>query len=324
MKRIALITGVAGQDGSYMAELLLDKGYEVHGLVRALPENHGGVSSRIGHISDRLVLHIGDVSDYATVHELIKKVQPDEVYHLATKHDLKNSLENYLDIQATNVDSTYFFLHSIKELKPVCRFFFASSSKVFGRVNSSPQNERTMTNPSSLYGISKAAGMSLVGMYRNDHDIFACSGVLYNHESPRRDPFFLPKKITSTAAKIKLGLAKELTLGDLDARRDWGFAGDFVEAMWLMLQAEKPEDYVIGTGQTRSVRDVLDIAFGALGLDWKKYVVTDPSLVGAKESLEMVADISKAKERLGWSPRVSFEDLVGMMVAEDMKLNGVK
>lgn len=319
--KIALITGIAGQDGSYMAELLLGKGYAVHGLVKVLPEKQSGALSRISHIADRLVLHVGNVSDYAVVHELIKKVQPDEVYHLATKHDLKNSLENYLEIQGANIDSTYFFLNAIKEIKPNCRFFFASSSKIFGKVSCSPQNELTSLSPNSLYGISKVAGMHLVKMYRDEHNIFACSGILYNHESPRRDPFFLPKKITSTAAKIKFGLAKELKLGDLDAKRDWGFAGDFVEVMWLMLQAEKPEDYVIGTGEIHTVRDVLDVAFGSLGLEWGKYVVTDPSLVGAKEPFEMVADISKVERGLNWKPRVLFKDLIKMMTEEDLKLN---
>ena len=321
--KTALITGIAGQDGSYLAELLLEKGYVVHGLVKNIPEAHANELWRIGHILEKLVLHGGDVSDHAAIRALVAKIQPDEIYHLATKHELKNSLENYLEIQATNIDSTYYLLSSIKEIKPSCKFFFASSSKVFGKAETSPQNEETPLAPNSLYAISKVQGMHLVKMFREE-GIFGCSGILYNHESPRRDPFFLPRKITSTAAKIKLGKENELRLGDLDAKRDWGFAGDYVECMRRMLQMEKPEDYVIGTGEVHSVRDVLDVAFGALGLDWQKYVVRDPALVAMPEPVLAVADITKAKKKLGWEPGVKFEDLIKMMIEEDMRLSEVK
>ena len=318
--KTALITGIAGQDGSYLAELLLSKGYQVHGLEINLLVEKNDVLSKINHILDKIVLHNGDVSDYATVRKLIDKIRPDEVYHLATKHDLKNSLKNYLEIQSTNVDSTYFLLSAIKEMKPYCRFFFASSSKVFGKVSSSPQNEQTVFSPRSLYSISKAAGIYLVNMYRNDHNLFACSGILYNHESPRRDIYFLPRKITRAAARIKAGKEKELVLGNIDAKRDWGFAGDYVEAMWLMLQADEPNDYVIGTGEIHSVKDILDTAFAEIGLNWQNYVIIDKEFFRKEEDILMVANIFKIKNKLSWQPKISFEELIKMMVREDIRI----
>lgn len=318
----ALITGISGQDGSYLAELLLAKGYDVHGLIRPFPGEGGVALPRIRHILDKINLHVGDVSEEATVRELVKVVKPDEIYHLATKHEVGISTQEYLDTRSIDVDSTMYFLSSIDAYQPNCRFFYASSSNVFGAVSSSPQNESTTFNPSSIYSISKVASMYLVRMYRSKKCLFACSGILYNHESPRRDLFFLPRKITSSAAKIKLGFEKELILGDLDARRDWGYAGDFVEAMWLMLQAEKPEDYVIGTGETHSVREVLDIAFELLGLDWSKYVKINDALLRPKEKFEMVADVSKIKKELGWEPKRKFADVIRMMIQEDLRLYG--
>ncbi len=317
--KTVLITGIAGQDGSYLAELLISKGYQVHGLMNSSIEKTNNIS-KINHILKKLVLYNGDVSDYATVHDLVKKIKPDEIYHLATKHDLKNSLNNYYEIQKTNIDSAYYFLNAIKELKPDCKFFFASSSKIFGKVISSPQSEQTALSPNSLYGISKAAGMYLVKMYRDEQDIFACCGILYNHESPRRDLNFLPRKITSMAAKIKFGKEKKLVLGNIEARCDWGFAGDYVEAMWLILQSDKPDDYVIGTGEIHSVKDILDIAFGKIGLDWQKYVVISEEFYRKERNIPMVADISKIKNKLGWQPKKTFEELIRMMVKEDLKL----
>ena len=316
MGKKALITGIAGQDGSYLSELLLAKGYEVHGLVR----KSGGKDGlwRINHILDKLTIHSGDATDYGTVRKLVVEVRPDEIYHLAAKHDLPNSLENYLAIKATNLDSTYFFLSAIKELSPNSKFFFASSSRVFGDAKTSPQSEETPMSPNSLYGISKAAASAVVRMYREKEGIFACSGILFNHESPRRDAKFLTRKVSKAVAGINKGSTQELKLGNLDAVRDWGFAGDFVEAMWLMLQQETPEDYVIGTGEVHSVKDFLDVAFGLVNLDWRKYVKVDETLLRPTES-ELRADISKAKGKLRWTPRIKFEELVQMMVAADIR-----
>lgn len=323
MGKKALITGIAGQDGSYLAELLLDKDYEVHGLVQSF-SCQNNENWRIANVLDKIILHSGDVSNYEMVYRLINKIQPNEVYHLATKHDLENSLQNYYEIQKTNIDSTYYFLNAIKELKPDCRFFFASSNKIFGKVISSPQNEQTIFNPNSLYGISKVASMQLVKMYREEQDIFACFGILYNHESPRRDIYFLPRKITLAAARIKAGKEKELMLGNINIKRDWGFAGDYVEAMWLMLQAEKPDDYVIGSGEIHSIKDILDIAFGEVGLDWRNYVVINREFFRKEGNVPMVADISKIKNKLGWQPKKKFEDLIKMMIKEDIRLNDGK
>lgn len=319
-KKIAFITGITGQDGSYLAELLLDKDYEVYGLVQSFSYQNNE-NWRISHILNKIILHSGDVSNYEIIYELIKKIQPNEVYHLATKHDLENSLQNYYEIQRTNINSTYYFLNAIKELKLDCKFFFASSSNIFGKVISSPQNEQTIFNPNSLYGISKVASMQLVKMYRREQDIFACFGILYNHESPRRDIYFLPRKITRAAARIKAGKEKELVLGNINIKRDWGFAGDYVEAMWLMLQAEKPDDYVIGSGEIHSIKDILDIAFREVGLDWENYIVINREFFRKEGDVSMVADISKIKNKLGWQPKVKFEDLIKMMIKEDIRLN---
>ena len=316
MSKKALITGIAGQDGSYLAELLLKKGYEVHGVERdaSTEENLW----RIRHIVGAVTLHVGDVSEYETVRRLVEGIKPDEVYHLATKHDLPNSRENYRAIEATNMDSTYFFLSAIKEFSPTTKLFFASSSKVFGAPPSSPQNEQTPLNPTSLYGISKAAAGALVKMYREREGVFACSGILFVHESPRRDPGFLTRKVTRGVARIKSGIEHELKLGDLTARRDWGFAGDYVAAMWLMLQHSIPEDYVIGTGTTHSVQELIEIAFGAAGLEWRKYVKVDQALVRPPEKVETRADSTRIRSELGWSPNVSFRELVELMVAADL------
>lgn len=317
-KKIALITGIAGQDGSYLAELLLSKNYRVHGLEKLLLENQKDQLGRISHILDKIVLHNGDVSDYATARDLINKIKPNEIYHLATKHDLKNSLQNYSEIQKTNIDSTYFFLSAIKEFNPNTRFFFASSSKVFGNPIVSPQNEETPMNPTSLYGISKVAASALVKMYREKEGIFACTGILYNHESPRRDPEFLPRKISIGVAQIRKGNTNKIKLGDLNAVRDWSYAGDLVEAMWLTLQAQNPGDYILGSGETHSVKDLLNVAFNFSGLDWHNYIEMDEGLLRSKEN-ELKADIKKAKEVLDWEPKTKFEELVKMMVEADIK-----
>lgn len=319
--KTALITGIAGQDGSYLAELLLSKGYEVHGLIRPFSGSNELVLHRIHHIIGEINLHVDDISDEEVVRSHVAGIKPDEIYHLATKHEVGITTEDYLLSRSINIDSTAYFLSAINELQPKCRFFYASSSNVFGRASTSPQNEETNLSPDSIYSISKVAGMHLVRLHRNQMGLFACTGILFNHESPRRDIFFLPRKITSAAARIKLSLEKELELGELDARKDWGFAGDFVEAMWLTLQAEMPDDYVIGSGETHTVRDILDASFGLLELDWKQYVKVNPKLVRPRGKTEMVADISKIEKKLGWTPKTKFNELIKMMLEEDLRLN---
>lgn len=316
----ALITGIAGQDGSYLAEFLLNKGYEVHGLDNRYFGEGKKMPWRLRSMEGRIIFHSGDISRYEDVQKIVNEIKPEEIYHLATKHDLPNSLENYLAIKAINLDSTYFFLASIKNTNPSTKIFFASSSKIFGNPLVSPQNEETQINPNSLYGISKAAASALVKMYREKEGVFACAGILYNHESPRRDPEFLPRKISMGVAEIKNGISKKIKLGDLGARRDWSFAGDLVEAMWLMLQAKNPGDYVLGAGETHSVEDFLDVAFNFAGLDWKKYVEMDPVFLRPKEKIELRADITKAKNVLGWEPKTKFKELVKMMVEADINL----
>jgi GDPmannose 4,6-dehydratase len=314
----ALITGILGQDGSYLAELLLKKGYEVHGVLR--PRDADGKEEsprRIKGIADKLTLVHVKITDYAEVRRVIAEFQPDEVYHLASLHEVKNTPENFQSILGINFGSTYNFLQSIKNESPRTKFFFAGSSRVFAGNKETPQNESTQMKPVSLYGITKAASINMVRMFREQEGLVACSGILYNHESPRRDPEFLTRKISKAVAEIKSGQAKELRLGDLDGKRDWGFAGDFVEAMWLMLQKAIPEDYILGTGEMHSVKDFLDAAFGVAGLEWKDYVKIDENLVRPAEP-ELRADIAKAKEKLGWTPKTKFEDLVRMMVAADL------
>ena len=320
-KRVALITGIAGQDGSYLAEFLLNKGYEVHGLIRSFSGKSELVLHRVSHILSKINLHIGSITVEGAVRKHVCNISPDEIYHLATTHEVGVSAEDYLLSRSVNVDSTMYFLSAIHELQPKCRFFYASSSNIFGRAVNAPQNEEAKLNPESIYSISKVAGMNLIRLYRNQRNLFACSGILFNHESPRRDLFFLPRKITSGAARIKLGIESTLELGDLDVRRDWGFAGDFVEAMWCTLQAEMPDDYVIGTGEMHSVRDILDVAFDLLELDWEQYVKVNPALVRPKGAIEIMADISKIKKNLGWSPKTKFKEWVKMMLEEDLRIN---
>lgn len=316
--KTALITGVAGQDGSYLAELLLQKNYEVHGIVRRKDAGADANLWRIKNIEERISIHSLDINDFESIRQLIKKIQPDEIYHLACLHEVENTPENYHSIIRTNLDSTYYFLSAIKNEAPKSRFFFASSSRIFAGGNIAPQNEVTPLYPVSLYGVTKAASSQLVRMFRERESLFACTGILFNHESPRRDPIFLTRKISKAVAQIENGLKQELRLGNLDAVRDWGFAGDFVEAMWLVLQQDVPEDFVIGTGETHSVRDILDIAFGAINLDWKTYVKVDSAFIRPSEPI-LCANISKAKNKLKWMPKTRFNELIEMMVAADIR-----
>lgn len=308
----ALITGIPGQDGSYLAEFLLAKGYEVHGLARPGESAHPERFARIASILSNITLHECPIA-YGTFGELLKTVRPDEIYHLAAKSSVARSFEDDFETFQTNVMSTHAALAAFRDFAPQSRFYFAATSEMYGRAPA-PQNEDTRFDPVSPYAISKVAGFYLAKMYREAYGLFACSGILFNHESPRRSDEFVTQKIVKAAVAITRGEAKELHLGNLDATRDWGFAGDYVEAMWLMLQKEKPADYVIGTGVVHSVRDILDAVFGQLALDWKQYVKVDPQYVRPVDVKEVCADASRARRELGWQPKISFEALLKMMV----------
>jgi GDPmannose 4,6-dehydratase len=316
----ALITGITGQDGSYLAEFLISMNYEVHGIVRRVaiedPEHR---LWRIRHIQDKVILHSASLESFASIFNVIDKVKPDECYHLSAQSFVSYSFEDEFSTINTNINGTHYVLRAIKERAPHCKFYFAGSSEMFGNPIETPQNENTPFHPRSSYGISKAAGFYLTQNYREAYGLFALSGILFNHESPRRGFEFVTRKITNTAVKIKLGLTKELRLGNIEAKRDWGYAGDYVEAMWLMLQQEEPEDYVIASGETHSIKEFLDIAFGMVDLDWKRYVVIDEKLFRPAEVNELRGDFSKARKKLGWEPRVSFQELIRMMVESDLK-----
>jgi GDPmannose 4,6-dehydratase len=316
----ALITGITGQDGSYLAEFLLEKGYEVHGIVRRVaiedPEHR---LWRIRHILDRIALHSGSMESYASIFKVIDHIKPDECYHLSAQSFVSYSFEDEFSTINTNIHGTHYVLSALKERAPRCRFYFAASSEMFGNPVETPQTEKTPFYPRSSYGISKLAGFHFTRNYREAYHLPALSGILFNHESPRRGLEFVSRKITNSAAKIKLGWEKELRLGNLEAKRDWGYAGDYVRAMWLMLQQEKAEDYVIATGETHSVSEFVEIAFGHLGLDWKEHVVVDEKLFRPAEIYELRGDFRKALNRLSWEPKVSFKELVRMMVEADLK-----
>ncbi len=318
MKR-ALITGITGQDGSYLTELLLEKGYEVHGIVRRIaiedPEHRLG---RIKHLIDKIVLHPASLESFPSICKVVNSVTPNECYHLAAQSFVSYSFEDEFSTINTNINGTHYMLAAVKDIVPKCKFYFAASSEMFGNVKQSPQNENTPFYPRSPYGISKVAGYDLTRNYRESYSMFALSGILFNHESPRRGYEFVTRKITSAVAKIKLGLIKELKLGNLDAKRDWGYAEDYVKAMWLMLQRDKPEDYVIATGISHSVQEVVEVSFDYMGLDWKKYLVVDKTLYRPAEVYELKGDFSKAKGDLGWEPTVSFEKLIQLMLDTDI------
>lgn len=318
---IALITGITGQDGSYLAEFLLEKGYQVHGVVMSDELRHpSNRLYRIQSILDQVHLHDVDLLNFSSVNQLVKDCQPDECYHLAAHTFVSYSLENEFGTLNTNIHGTHNILASIKTSAPSCRFFFAASSEIFGKALYSPQDEKTPYNPRSIYGVSKVTGFFLSRNYRANHDIFTSNGILYNHESERRGKEFVTRKITSSAAQIKLGLLSRIKLGNIEARRDWGYAPDYVRAMWLMLQHNQPDDYVLGTGHTHSVRDLLKIAFGTLGLDWQNYVEIDPDLFRPEEDVEMCANPTKAFNTLGWRSEIGFDDLVQRMVLYDYDL----
>jgi GDPmannose 4,6-dehydratase len=315
MKR-ALITGITGQDGSYLAEWLLEQGYEVHGVVR---RSSTETFERIAHLHSRLTLHQADLLDQLSLIEVIRGVAPAEVYNLAAQSFVPTSWRQpVLTGEFTGIGVTR-MLEALRLLDPRgIRFYQASSSEMFGKVRETPQSESTPFYPRSPYGVAKAYGHYITVNYRESYDMFACSGILFNHESPRRGLEFVTRKVTDGVARIKNGLAKELRLGNLDARRDWGFAGDYVRAMWLMLQQDSPDDYVVATGETHTVRELVEVAFGHAGLDWQKYVVQDPALIRPAEVDLLIGDASKARRVLGWKPEVSFQQLVQRMVDADL------
>ena len=319
----ALITGITGQDGSYLTELLLGKGYEVYGIIRRSSSFHTG---RIDHLyrdpheQPALKLIYGDLTDGSDLATVVNEIQPDEVYNLGAQSHVRVSFD--MPIYTADVDAlgTLRLLEAIRTIKNHPRFYQASSSEMYGKVVETPQTEETPFYPRSPYGCAKAYGYWQTVNYREAYDLFACNGILFNHESPRRGETFVTRKITRAATRIKLGLQKELYLGNVDAKRDWGFAGDYVEAMWLMLQQDAPDDYVVATGETHSVREFLDEVFGHLDLDWTEYVKKDPKYFRPTEVDFLLGDPGKAKKELGWQPKVTFKELAQMMTDADMKL----
>lgn len=320
MARTALITGITGQDGSYLAEHLLSLGYEVHGLVRRVALEHPGQRlRRISHLLDDLILHPGTLESYGSIFRVFSGTPFDECYHLAAQSFVPESFADGFSTMNTNVTGTHHVLAALQALQPGTRFYFAGSSEMFGRAQEVPQRESTPFHPRSPYGVSKATGHWLTVNYREAYGMYCCSGILFNHESPRRGHEFVTRKITRGAARIALGLADELSLGNLEAKRDWGHAVDYVRAMHLMLQGEDPDDYVIGTGRAHSVREFCEVAFGELGLDYRDHVKVDPGLFRPAEVNLLVADPSRARERLKWEPSCSFEELVREMVRADLE-----
>ena len=315
-RKTALITGITGQDGSYLAEFLLGLGYRVVGMVRRTSTVN---FDRIRHIQDAIEIVQGDLLDQSSLMEILREHQPDEVYNLAAQSFVPTSFSQpVLTGEFTALGVTR-LLEAIRHVKPDARFYQASSSEMFGKVVEVPQRETTPFHPRSPYGVAKVYGHWITVNYRESYGLFACSGILFNHESPRRGLEFVTHKVTHAAARIKLGLQHELRLGNLDARRDWGYAGDYVRGMWLMLQQDQPDDYVLATGETHSVRELCEVAFGHLGLNWQDYVVVDPKYYRPAEVDLLIGDASKAGRVLGWEPQVSFDQLVRMMVDADLR-----
>lgn len=345
-RKKAFITGITGQDGSYLAEFLLSKGYEVHGLVRRVAlENPYQRLGRINHIRENLTLHPGSIESYPRITDIFERVQPDETYHLAAQSFVYESFEDSFSTFMTNIEGTLNILNALRNKSPNSRFYFAGSSEMFGRVEETPQSETTPFHPRSPYGITKVTGFDLTRNFRESYRIFGCSGILFNHESPRRGYEFVTRKITTGVSRISKGEDNVLILGNLDAKRDWGFAGDYVEAMWLMLQQEKPDDFVIATGETNSIKHFADLSFKEAGLDYeikdfckmpieeadaevekirkekkRNFIVQHPSFYRPAEVDELLGDARKARKELGWESKTSFQELVKMMVKEDLKI----
>ncbi|OGG01206.1 MAG: GDP-mannose 4,6-dehydratase [Candidatus Glassbacteria bacterium RIFCSPLOWO2_12_FULL_58_11] len=319
--RNALITGITGQDGSYLAEFLLEKGYKVHGIVRHVAlEDPDHRMWRIRHILGELELHSGSLESYPSLVKTIQSIKPDECYHLAAQSFVSYSFDDAFSTFNTNINGSHFMLAGIKEMAPRCRFYFAGSSEMFGKVKQVPQNEDTPFYPRSPYGITKMVGYELTRNYREAYKLHASTGILFNHESPRRGFEFVSRKITQHAAKIKLGQAKEVRLGNLEAKRDWGHAREYVKAMWLMLQQDKPGDYVIATGKTHSVREFAEKAFACLGLDYRDHVVVDQQFYRPAEVELLVGDCSRAKKALGWSYELTLDELIRDMIDNDLEV----
>ncbi len=316
MAKKALVTGITGQDGSYLAEFLLEKGYEVIGMVRRTSTVN---FERIKHIQDRITLVPGDLMDQVSIIDILREHRPDEVYNLGAMSFVPTSWSQPVltgEVTALGVTRV---LDAIRTVDPTIRFYQASSSEMFGKVRETPQTENTPFYPRSPYGVAKVYGHWITVNYRESYDLFACSGILFNHESPRRGLEFSTHKVTHGVARIKLGLENELRMGNLDAKRDWGYAGDYVKAMWLMLQQDEPDDYVVGTGSTHSVRELCEVAFDYLGLDWQDHVVVDPRFLRPADVDFLVADANKARTKLGWETAVTFEELIQMMVDADLE-----
>jgi GDPmannose 4,6-dehydratase len=320
MTKRVLITGITGQDGSYLAEHLLDLGYEVHGLVRRValeaPERRTG---RIAHLLDRITLHSASLESYPSVFHVVSRYEFDECYHLAAQSFVAESFADGFSTLNTNINGTHYMLAALRELRPKCRFYFAGSSEMFGKVAEVPQRETTRFHPRSPYGISKVAGFELTRNYREAYGMFCVNGILFNHEGPRRGFEFVTRKISSTVARIKLGLASELKLGNLDARRDWGHAKDYVRAMHLMLQQPEPDDFVVASGEAHTVHEFCERAFAEVDLDYEKYVRVDERFYRPAEVDQLVGDASKARRVLGWKPEYTFEMLVKEMVHADLE-----
>ena len=320
MTKRALITGITGQDGSYLAEHLLSLGYEVHGVVRRVAlEDPERRFSRISHLLDRIQLHAGSLESYPSIFNVVSHHKFDECYHLASQSFVAESFQDGFSTMNININGTHYVLAALKELQPECRFYFAGSSEMFGNADETPQRETTQFHPRSPYGISKVAGFELTRNYREAFDMFCLSGILFNHEGPRRGFEFVTRKITSTVARIKFGLTNELRLGNLEAKRDWGHAEDYVRAMHLMLQQPAPDDYVIATGETHSVREFCEHAFAVAGLDYREFLVIDQVFYRPAETDLLAGDASKARRVLGWQPRYSFRDLIEQMVQADIE-----
>jgi GDPmannose 4,6-dehydratase len=319
MAKRALITGITGQDGSYLAELLVGKGYEVHGIVRRVAlEDPTHRLARLKSVRDRITLHAASLESFASLFQVFANVMPDECYHLAAQSFVSQSFDDEFSTFNININGTHYVLAVLRQLAPKCRFYFAGSSEMFGKAEQVPQTENTRFHPRSSYGISKVCGYELTRNYREAYGTFGVNGILFNHESPRRGYEFVTRKITSGIARITAGESKELRLGNLEAKRDWGHAREYVEAMWLMLQHSEPDDYVIATGETHSVREFCELAFAEADLDYRDYVVTDERFYRPAEVDLLIGDASKARRILGWEPKIAFRDLVREMMCEDL------
>jgi GDPmannose 4,6-dehydratase len=320
MKKIALITGITGQDGSYLAELLIKKNYKVHGIIRRVAlENETHRFWRIKKIMNKVTLHAASLESYASIIKIIQKIKPNEIYHLGAQSYIDYAFKDEFSTLNTNINGTHYLLSAIKDFSSKSKFYFAGSSEMFGKVQQIPQTEKTSFHPRSTYGISKVAGFDLTRNYREAYNLFCATGILFNHESPRRGFEFVTRKISHTVARIKLGLEKNLLLGNLDAKRDWGHAKDYVHAMWLILQEKKPQDFVIATGKQYSVKDFAKEAFKYVDLDYRNYVKINKNLIRPAEVDSLLGDCKKAKKILKWKPKTTFKELVADMVESDLE-----